>query len=117
MIRVSRSASSRFCHGRLGTPAADAARGTPVHRGAAGARNGSQRIAALPGSRDPLRALTQVGGGSAVLLVLERERQLRAVGDRPALIQVDVLLNDLSYPEITDGPGSSPDRLRRRIFP
>src|SRR5690348_2019499 len=57
------------------------------------------------------------GPESALLLVLERELQLCAVGDRPALVQVDVLLNDFSHPEIPDRPGGSLDRLRRRIFP
>src|SRR5215469_7117850 len=53
---------------------------------------------------------------SALLLVLERELQLRAVGDRPVL-QVDVLLDDLSHPQIADRPSGDPDRLRRRILP
>src|SRR5260370_40217945 len=54
---------------------------------------------------------------SAVPLVFERELQLRAIGDPPALVQVNVLLNDLSHPQIADRPSSSPDRLRRRVFP
>jgi hypothetical protein len=42
---------------------------------------------------------------SAPLLVLERKLQLRAAGDRPALLQVNVLLNDFSHPQIADRPG------------
>lgn len=54
---------------------------------------------------------------SALLLVFKRKLQLGAVSDRPALIQVNILLDDFSYPQIADRPGCSPDRLRRRIFP
>jgi len=33
-----------------------------------------------------------------LLLVLERKLQLRAISDRPALLQVNVLLNDFAHP-------------------
>src|SRR5689334_14790712 len=78
----------------------------------------------LPGTADGRRPSPASSGraeqtldpGSALLLVLERELQLRTVGDRPVL-QVDVLLDDLSYPQIADRPSGDPDRLRRRILP
>jgi hypothetical protein len=53
----------------------------------------------------------------ALRLVLERKLKLGPVGDRPALVQVNVLLDDLSYPEIAECPGGSPDCLRCRVFP
>src|SRR5262245_56211241 len=73
----------------------------------------------LAGSRAGDESLPARGADlrSALLLVFERELQLGAVGERPALIQRDVLLNDLSHPQIAEGPGGRPDRLRRRIFP
>lgn len=59
----------------------------------------------------------QAGLESALLLVLERELQLRAVGDRSAFLEVNVLLKDFSNPEIADRLSGSPDRLRCRVFP
>ena len=55
--------------------------------------------------------------GSLAGFVLEGELELGAIGDRPALVQVNVLLDDLGHPQITDRPGGSPDRLRCRVFP
>src|SRR6516164_7827607 len=46
----------------------------------------------------------RAGLGSALLLVFERELQLGAVGERPTLIQGDVHLDDLSHPQIAEGP-------------
>jgi predicted DNA-binding protein (MmcQ/YjbR family) len=45
-------------------------------------------------------------------LVFKRELQLGAVGDRPAFLQVNVLLNDLSHPKIANRPTSRRDRPR-----
>jgi ribonuclease BN (tRNA processing enzyme) len=49
--------------------------------------------------------------------VLEGELELGAIGDRPALVQVNVLLDDLRHPQIAERPGGRPDRLRCRVFP
>jgi hypothetical protein len=49
--------------------------------------------------------------------VLEGELELGAIGDRPALVQVNVLLDDLGHPQIAERPAGGPDRLRRRVFP
>jgi len=55
--------------------------------------------------------------GSVLGFVLERELELGAIGDRPALVQVNVLLDDLAHPQIAERPGSGPDRLRCCVFP
>src|SRR5580693_1350524 len=55
--------------------------------------------------------------GLALLLVLERELQLGAVGDRPGLVQVNVLFGYFSHPLTAEGRGRSPDRLRSGILP
>src|SRR5580700_8270845 len=55
--------------------------------------------------------------GSVLGFVLERELELGAIGDRPALVEVNVLLDDLGHPQITERPGSGPDRLRCCVFP
>src|SRR5258707_4670833 len=55
--------------------------------------------------------------GSVLGFVLEGELELGAIGDRPALVQVNVLLDDLGHPQIAEGPGGSPDRLRCCVFP
>ena len=49
--------------------------------------------------------------------VLERELELGAIGDRPALVQVNVLLDDLGHPQIAKRPGGSSDRFRCGVFP
>src|ERR1700683_5370300 len=55
--------------------------------------------------------------GSVLGFVLEGELELGAIGDRPVLVQVNVLLDDLGYPQIAERPGGCPDRLCRRVFP
>src|SRR6516165_12819312 len=55
--------------------------------------------------------------GSEFVLVLERELELGAVGDRPALVQVNVLLDDFGHPQVADCLGGCPDRFRCGIFP
>ncbi len=55
--------------------------------------------------------------GSVAGFVLEGELELGAVGDRPVLLQVDVLLDDLGHPQIAERPGGGLDRLGRRVFP
>src|SRR5215469_9794237 len=50
-------------------------------------------------------------------LVLERELELRPVGNIPAVFQVNVLCDDLSHPKIAERLGRSSDRLRSRVFP
>src|SRR5579872_5446040 len=55
--------------------------------------------------------------GLTLLLVLERELKLGEVGDRPGLVQVNVLFDDFSHPQIAEGRGRRPDRLRRGILP
>src|SRR5947209_1644677 len=57
------------------------------------------------------------GLGSVAGFVLEGELELGAVGDRPALVQVNVLLDDLSHPQIAERPGGGPDRLCCGVFP
>src|SRR5215470_7099764 len=79
-------------------------------------RSSSIKSPALPADAAPSRPHPAVRSRyrprSAFLLVLERELQLRTIGDPPAIIQVNVLLNDLSDPQIADCPSSGPDRLR-----
>ena len=41
---------------------------------------------------------------SVVGFVLEGELELGAIGDRPALVQVNVLLDDLGHPQIAERP-------------
>jgi hypothetical protein len=55
--------------------------------------------------------------GSVVGFVLEGELELGAIGDHSALVQVNVLLDNLSHPQIAERPGGGPDRLRCRVFP
>jgi hypothetical protein len=55
--------------------------------------------------------------GSVAWFVLEGELELGAIGDRPALVQGNVLLDDLGHPQIAERPGGGPDRLRRGVFP
>ena len=55
--------------------------------------------------------------GSVLAFVFERELKLGPVGDRAVLVQVNILLDDLSHPKIAERPGRSADRLRGRIFP
>ena len=55
--------------------------------------------------------------GSVAGFVLEGELELGAIGDRPALVEVNVLLDDLGHPQIVERPGGGPDRLRRGVFP
>src|SRR5258708_7363313 len=57
------------------------------------------------------------GLGSALVFVFERELKLGPVGDRAVLIQVNILLDDLSHPKIAERPGGGPDRLGGRVFP
>ena len=55
--------------------------------------------------------------GLVLGFVLERELELGAVGDRSALVQGNVLLDDLGHPQIAQRSGCGPDRLCGRVFP
>ena len=73
------------------------------------------RRSAVP-AESPTLGFTHLQG-SVLGFVLERELELGAIGDRPALVQVNVLLDDLGHPQIAERPGSGPDRLRCCVFP
>ena len=76
-----------------------------------GAGDWPRKLADLTASRGA------VDLGSVLGFVLERELELGAIGDRPALVEVNVLLDDLGHPQIAERPGSGPDRLRCCVFP
>src|SRR5215471_5147114 len=50
-------------------------------------------------------------------LVLERELELGAERDRAALVQVDVLRDDLGDPQIAEGLARGPDRVGGGVLP
>src|ERR1035438_10405685 len=77
-----------------------------------GSRIGPARAGAL---KPPAQGAADLG--SLAGFVLEGELELGPIGDRPALVQVNVLLDDLGHPQITERPGGSPDRLRCCVFP
>src|SRR5712691_2264533 len=54
---------------------------------------------------------------SLTVFVLERDLELGAVGDRPALVDMDVLLYDLGDPKIADRLPGGPYRLGGGLFP
>lgn len=47
----------------------------------------------------------RLGQRSVLAFVLERQLKLGAAGDRSALVQVNLVLGDLSRSKIADGPG------------
>src|SRR5215831_6469983 len=56
-------------------------------------------------------------GGLLTALVLERELKLGAERDRPALVQVDVLRDDLGDSKIAERLARGPDRLGGGVLP
>src|SRR5258708_5692618 len=71
---------------------------------------GAARTAAPPGRRP-------IGRRSVLVLVLERELEFGAERDSAVLVEVDVLLDNFSHPEITDRRSGRLDRLRGRVLP
>src|ERR1700730_17506516 len=74
------------------------------------------------GDGGPATARQSAVEGAAVLrsvlvFVFERELKLGPVGDRASLVQVNILLDDLSHPKIAERRGGSPDRLGGRVLP
>ena len=71
-------------------------------------------VAARPASPDgsPLTPRFRGQDGSVLVLVLERELQLGPEGDSSAFVQVDVLLDDLSHPQVVEGQAASIDGRR-----
>src|ERR687898_1718352 len=57
------------------------------------------------------------GLGVAAPLVLERDLEPGAVGPDPAVLDLQVELDDLGDPEVPEGLGRRLDRGRRRLLP
>jgi len=74
-------------------------------------QSGHVFLVSMMRARRPFRHGSRIGPGSWRIL------ELGAVGDRPVLLQVDVLLDDLGHPQIAERPGGGLDRLGRRVFP
>src|SRR5579859_1999334 len=92
---------------RTACPASSALPG--LRRGMPALRTG---LPEPPGHHDIADPLT---GGSVAGFVLEGELELGAIGDGPALVQGNVLLDDFGHPQIAESPGGGPDRLRGRV--
>ena len=75
----------------------------------------------VAGSRSALATwrdcASAAGPGSVLVLVLERKLKLGPEGDRAALIQVEVLPDHFSDPQVMESLACGLDRLRCRVFP